>query len=198
MRDPIKDMYKTVFDDYTVNKDGGEWEAMESRIQKQNFLHFRWAQFNIYYAVSIIITLFLSSAMAGHYFYSNYMKKGSVRNAEIVQHIQENKTIVISETTTKTSPEERAEVKISEVTSVSADQKQNKTSASSSSQTQHEESIAKPENKISEQDLNFSENIPAESAKDPFIKVQKVVIVKQDTIHKVDTIKTKGRFWKRH
>ncbi len=198
MRDPIKDMYKTVFDDYTVNKDGGEWEAMESRIQQQNFLHFRWAQFNIYYAVSIIITLFLSSAMAGHYFYSNYVNKGFVEKTEVLQHIREDKTLVISESTTKHSLKERAEVKLSGVTSVSADQKQNKTSTSSFSQAQHEGSIAKPENKISEQDLNFSENIPAESAKDPFIKVQKVVIVKQDTIHKVDTIKTKGRFWKRH
>jgi len=198
MRDPIKDMYKTVFDDYTVRKDGGEWEAMESRIQKQNFLYFRWTQFNIYYAVSIITTLFLSSAIAGHYFYSNFIKNSSVAKAEIVQHVQDNRTLSIKEQSANNFQKEERDVKVSRDTSVSPEQGQNKASGPSLLKSQEDGSIAVSEGKVSESDLNVSESIPGESPKSPFVKVQKVVIVKQDTIHKVDTIKTKGRFWKRH
>lgn len=198
MRDPIKDMYKTVFDDYTVIKDGGEWEAMEGRIQKQNFLHFRLTQFNIYYAVSIITTLFLSSAIAGHYFYSNFIKNDSVEKAMIVQHIQDDKTFTNNEQSINNSLKEKKNVKLSRFTSVSPEQVQDKASSPTLSKTHEENSRAVPEEKISESALNASGGIPDESPKSPFVKVQKVVIVKQDTIHKVDTIKTKGRFWKRH
>ncbi len=198
MRDPIKDMYKAVFDDYTVRKDGGEWEAMESRIQKQNFLHFRWTHFNIYYAVSIVATLFLSSAIAGHYFYSNFIKNKSVAKAEIIQHIQNEKPLSIKEESINDFQKGERDAKVSKSASVSSEQIQSKALNPSLHKTQEERSITVSEEEISETALNASENIPEESSKSPFVKVQKVVIVKQDTIHKVDTIKTKGRFWKRH
>lgn len=198
MRDPIKDMYKTVFDDYTVRKDGGEWEAMESRLQKQNFQHFRWTHFNIYYAVSIITTLFLSSAVAGHYFYSNFIKDSTVEKVGIVKDIKVNKPMVINEHKADNSKIEIHGNKASRSTSALPEKIVNKASGTSLNNSQKRGNIAVSEGGNSESVSNVPESISGEPVTAPFVRVQKVVIVKQDTIHQVDTIKTKGRFWKRH
>ncbi|MBO9703561.1 MAG: hypothetical protein J7604_25355 [Sporocytophaga sp.] len=198
MRDPIKDMYKAVFDDYTVRKDGGEWEAMESRIQKQNFLHFRWSQFNIFYAVSIITTLFLTTLMSGHYFYSNFIKEPLSEKTAVTKEIQENKIVPNVESSDLSSIQTEKNVKASKMVSVEHGMNLKNNVRPVIDKIQDENNIVTPNQKISEPSATAQQTTSEQPSKTPFIKVQKVVIVKQDTIHLVDTIKTKGRFWKKH
>lgn len=85
--DDIGKLFRTTLDGLETPIESGEWESMQTHLQKWNFFHFNAFQFNIYYA-GMVIFCFITCAFVGtHYTYTNFFKKTDlvVREEQVVR-----------------------------------------------------------------------------------------------------------------
>ncbi|HTF80547.1 MAG TPA: hypothetical protein VL947_02440 [Cytophagales bacterium] len=180
MRDPLKDIYKTTFQHYAVDSDDADWKAIEKKVKFSNFSQFQWMQFNIYYAGAILISFMMTMTATGHYFYQQLTSNPKPDTVYLAPAKQ--KTLDIEQSLSATPVSKKTTARHMEKTTLGTYDKsfgKVDTLRVTTTQQNAQDTVTAHVKPCRSTDSTA----PAKSV--PYVKVEKVVIVKRDTVYQV-------------
>jgi len=202
--DNIGQLFRTSFEAHKDVPESGEWEMLQTSMQKVNFFKFNALQFNIYYASTILFCFLTCLTIGSHYTYSHILnlsnkeestgkinKIESVDAQSSVSEIQKPSEIIkLNYKKENKSPENssvaKLPVKASEEKGMQETYGNNTTKVNVSGKSPSDTTHSK------------KETFTAEQKQDTLKKPKRTLyITKQDTIYQYDTLKAvKKKNWK--
>lgn len=198
MKDPIKQLFKQGFEEFNPSVDFNEWYSYKELLSKHNFLRFNLFQFNVYYALAIATCFLLSIGTTAHYAY--HFAQLPTSNSVVVsgKKVEPTTHSGIDEATTSSHPIHNPSLR-TESTKVKRDKNSESEITPVTTEvtpSQDTATKAEPTRQVMAEEKQLEANPALETPK-IVTKRQRIIVPKQDTIHRFDTVKSRKVFWRK-
>ena len=155
-----------------------EWQELEIKYSGKKFFKFHLQQFNLYYAIAILLSVVLSASVATDYLLNKNKIAAIAKNIEIQTNVKEN-----AAATQNSKPIVPAEI----VTNHAS----NNIKLSNNRPTKVAKSTISKKKNVPISPIISADTVTATSSDEILKKANKIYIIKQDTIIRYDSIKVK-------